>query len=120
MPRSARSSSTSRYERPNRRYHRSARVMTSGGNRYPAKAELCAGRGRGRRCDLMEGVSPKQCLDRQCNSASPGARDRAAAAPPWDFVLLLATDEYPHSDVRMRMWAPPSPCTPEVVLGHSP
>ncbi len=49
--------------------------MTSGGNRYPAKAELGAGRGRGRRCDLMEGVSPKQCLDHQCNSARrmPGA-----------------------------------------------
>src|SRR6266540_3168849 len=57
MPRSARSSFTSRYERPNRRYHRTARVMTSGGKRYPAKAELGAGRtGRCRR-DLIARVS---------------------------------------------------------------
>src|SRR6266508_2793848 len=57
MPRSARSSSTSRWERPNRRYQRTARVMTSGGKRYPAKAELGAGRTGGCRRDLIARVS---------------------------------------------------------------
>jgi len=35
-PRSASSSSTSRYDSPNRSYHRTATVTTSGGNRNPA------------------------------------------------------------------------------------
>src|SRR6266511_4832401 len=76
MPRSARSSSTSRYDRPNRRYQRTASVITSGGNRYPAKAELGAGLGRGRRRrrrrDLMVGVSLMRVLGAQCNSAHYG------------------------------------------------
>src|SRR6266545_7145271 len=75
MPRSARSSSTSRWDRPNRRYQRTASVITSGGNRYPAKAELGAGLGRGRRRrrrrDLMVGVSLMRVLGARCNSAVP-------------------------------------------------
>src|SRR6266511_353531 len=55
-PRSARSSSTSRKDRPNRRYQRTARVMTSGGKRYPAKADLGAGRTGGCRRDLIARV----------------------------------------------------------------
>jgi hypothetical protein len=37
---------------------RTARVMTSGGKRYPAKANLGAGRTGGRRRDLIARVSP--------------------------------------------------------------
>src|SRR6185295_771388 len=40
MPRSATSSSTSRYESPYRRYRRKARTMISAGNRNPMNAEL--------------------------------------------------------------------------------
>jgi hypothetical protein len=43
--------------KPNRRYQRTAKVMTSGGKRYPAKAELGAGRTGGRWRDLIELVS---------------------------------------------------------------
>src|SRR6266545_8138437 len=57
MPRSARSSSTSRYERPNRRYHRTARVMTSGGKRYPEKADRGTDRTGGCPRDLIARVS---------------------------------------------------------------
>ena len=38
-PRSANSSSKSRYDNPNRRYQRTANKMTSGGNRNPANAD---------------------------------------------------------------------------------
>jgi hypothetical protein len=44
MPRSAKSSSTSRYERWKRRYQRTATEITSGGKQKPRKA---TGRGRG-------------------------------------------------------------------------
>src|SRR6266536_5295275 len=40
MPRSASISSRSRYDSPYRRYQRTASVITSGGNRKPAKADL--------------------------------------------------------------------------------
>src|SRR6266536_955183 len=43
--------------------------MISGGNRYPAKAELGAGRGRRRGRDLMVGVSLMRVLGARCNSA---------------------------------------------------
>src|SRR5215207_4579151 len=49
IPRSASSSSTSRYDRPKRRYQRTVRTMTSGGKRKPAKADRVAGAGRRRR-----------------------------------------------------------------------
>jgi hypothetical protein len=54
--------------RPKRRYQRTARTMTSGGKRKPAKADRVAGAGRGRRV-LIPAVSP------------PG-RDRADATVP--------------------------------------
>src|ERR687895_634307 len=38
MPRSARSSSTSRYDNAKRRYQRTERTITSGGKQKPAKA----------------------------------------------------------------------------------
>src|SRR6266542_2621198 len=53
----ARARAASANSGPNRRYQRTARVMTSGGKRYPAKAEYGAGRtGRCRR-DLIARVS---------------------------------------------------------------
>src|SRR4051794_20636045 len=39
MPRSASSSSTSRQDRPSRRYQRTLTAITSRGNRYPAGAD---------------------------------------------------------------------------------
>src|SRR6266498_4509355 len=85
MPRSARSSSTSRYDRPNRRYQRTASVITSGGNRYPAKAELGAGRGRRRGRDLMVGVSLMRVLGARCNSARE-AVDRFTFDARWRYA----------------------------------
>ena len=41
-PRSASSSSTSRYDRPKRRYQRTASTITSDGKRKPANADLGA------------------------------------------------------------------------------
>src|SRR4051812_19464463 len=40
MPRSASNSSTSLYDRRYRRYHRTAKTITSGGNLKPAKPDL--------------------------------------------------------------------------------
>jgi hypothetical protein len=48
-PRSARSSSTSRNDRPKRRYQRTASTITSGGKQKPAKADRGTVAGRGRR-----------------------------------------------------------------------
>jgi hypothetical protein len=48
MPRSARSSSTSRKDRPKRRYQRTASTITSGGKQKPAKADRGTVAGRGR------------------------------------------------------------------------
>src|SRR6266545_4058433 len=105
-PRSARSSSTSRYERPNRRYHRTARAMTSGGNRYPAKAERGDGAGQRYRCGLIARVSLKQVGATNAtvpNGPSPtrsrprpspghegrigGQQARRSRAKPNDFLL---------------------------------
>src|SRR6266508_1047132 len=66
MPRSVSSSSTSRYDRPKRRYQRTAKTITSGGKRKPAKADRGAGAGRGR--VLMSAVSPLGHDPSQCNS----------------------------------------------------
>src|SRR6266540_5176765 len=68
-PRSTSSSSTSRYDRPKRRYQRTAMTMTSGGKRKPAKADRGAGTGRGRRV-LMPAVSPLGHGHSQRNSPS--------------------------------------------------
>src|SRR5215207_2210693 len=49
MPRSARSSSTSRYDNAKRRYQRTESTITSGGKQKPAKADRGTVAGRGRR-----------------------------------------------------------------------
>jgi hypothetical protein len=70
-PRSISSSSTSRYDSPQRNYQRTATTITSGGKRKPAKADRAAGAGRGRQ-DLMLGVLLFGCGHSQRNSALPG------------------------------------------------
>jgi RNA polymerase sigma factor (sigma-70 family) len=65
MPRSARSSSTSRYDKEYRRYQRTASMMTSGGNRKPAK--LDCGACTAGRC----GISPACPSQRSVNATEP-------------------------------------------------
>jgi hypothetical protein len=68
MPRSANSSSTSRYDGAKRRYQRTASTITSGGKQKPAKAERALGAGRGRRV-LMPAVWLLEGDHRERNSA---------------------------------------------------
>ena len=56
MPRSTSNSSTSRYDRPQHRYHRTATTMASAGNRKPANAEQDGASGRERE-DNFTGTS---------------------------------------------------------------
>src|SRR5215204_2141271 len=67
MPRSASSSSTSRYDSPKRRSQRTARTITSDGKQKPAKAD-CAMVGRGRR-GLMRQSACSGLTRGRCNSA---------------------------------------------------
>ncbi len=84
MPRSARSSSRSRYDSPYPRYQRTANMITSGGNRNPANPDTSWTVGWRRRC-LITARSPpehypstQQCLhdggDRSYRSPSPKVR----------------------------------------------
>src|SRR5512132_4265798 len=68
IPRSASNSSTSRYERPKRRYQRTASTITSGGKQKPAKADRAMGSGRTRRV-LMTPVWLLGSAHSRCNSA---------------------------------------------------
>jgi hypothetical protein len=72
MPRSARSSSTSRNDRPNRRYQRTASTITSDGKQKPAKADRGMVAGRGRRV-LMTTV----CLLRAARSPMESSTEHA-------------------------------------------
>ena len=56
---SAKSSSTSRYDRPNLRYQRTANMITSGGNRNPANAEGTTTGGRQRRRFMLDSVAAR-------------------------------------------------------------
>src|SRR5437764_7410765 len=67
-PRSASSSSTFRYDSPNRKYQRTARVMTSAGKRKPAKAEVGTGTDKRRR----RGTTPVSLV-----LGGPGQRNSA-------------------------------------------
>jgi hypothetical protein len=102
-PRSARSSSTSRQDSPQRRYQRTATVITSGGKRNPAKPDLGRDGGTRRRrisppcptCDPSTQQSPWACRpDAQfrrfvprggvgnCPGCSGQAAARCRRAPP--------------------------------------
>src|SRR5215212_8696301 len=74
-PRSARSSSTSRYASPKRRYHRTASRITSGGNRNPAN-DLETGRGDARRRFT---VPPSPTRARSANATDPGNKGARTA-----------------------------------------
>src|ERR1035441_9819821 len=92
MPRSARSSSRSRYDSPYRRYQRTAIRMTSGGNRKPANPEPgCWTGGRGRRRFIWPAWSTwslrtnrtaprKGCA--QCNSAEWSTWETVTSTQP--------------------------------------
>jgi hypothetical protein len=69
-PRSARSSSTSRQDSPQRRYQRTATVITSGGKRNPAKPDL--GRDGGTR---RRRISPPCPTCDPSTQQSPGSAD---------------------------------------------
>src|SRR6266511_425889 len=100
IPRSARSSSTSRYDRPKRRYQRTASTITSGGKRKPAKADRGTAVGRERRV-LMPTASLLRRGHSQCNSALPLRRpDRLAGLLARDARLgaqaaQLRADQHP-------------------------
>src|SRR5215216_5319309 len=67
-PRSASSSSTSRYDSAKRRYHRTASTIMSGGKQNPTNADRATGAGRDRRV-LMATVCSLWARSQQCNSA---------------------------------------------------
>jgi len=58
-PRSATSSSTSRYDKPYRRYQRTATTITSAGNLNPANADLGGSQKRGR----VDSFTDQACRD---------------------------------------------------------
>jgi hypothetical protein len=68
IPRSASSSSTSRYDSANRRYQRTASTITSEGKQKPANADRATAAERGRR-GLIPTVSLLRRGRRRCNSA---------------------------------------------------
>jgi hypothetical protein len=102
-PRSASSSSTSRYDNPNRRYQRTARTITSGGNRKPANDEHDAG---GRRVGL-----PKR-IDQRCQAAlnpyaTPrhllvAARGRGAEPASFRLTALVRSTPCPRTRTPRR------------------
>src|SRR4029453_12172033 len=88
--------STSRYDRPKRRYQRTASTIPSGGKRKPANADRVAGAGRGQR-DLMAAVSllnavttnataplaPHRPLRQQSGRVRPREAEGAGASDAW-------------------------------------
>src|SRR6266511_3862184 len=109
MPRSASSSTTSRKDSPNLRYQRTARVMTSGGNRYPAKADLETGQRQGCWTDLIAPVSVTEA--RTTNATVPAGH----VADPPRLPDLLGDRIQPHVRVGRAVeragaeGRPPSP-----------
>src|SRR5512132_520923 len=90
-PRSANSSSTSRKDRPKRRYQRTASTITSGGKQKPAKADRGTVAGRGRQglmttvCLLKARSQQMQQCRSECSSefsSLPRAADRVHLAQP--------------------------------------
>src|SRR6266545_700357 len=94
IPRSASSSSTARFERPKRRYQRTASTITSAGKRKPAKVDRGTGAGRERRV-LMAGVS------------LPGLRSERTQLP--DRAPGAARRRRPHQMPRGDVASPRSP-----------
>ena len=82
-PRSASSSSTSRWERPKRRCQRTASTITSGGKRKPENAD-CGIRGGRRRRGLIATVLPPRRVPRERNSPFRGATVFPIYAMPGD------------------------------------
>jgi hypothetical protein len=78
---------------PKRRYQWTARMMTSGGKRKPAKADRLAGAGRGRR-DLMPSVLPLERGHSECNSGSGAvAKETGATVRPAGDLPRLQADQ---------------------------
>src|SRR6266540_3877147 len=86
-PRSASSSSTSRYDSAKRRYQRTASTITSGGKQKPAKADRALAGERGRRVLMvtvcMRGTRSQQMQQRPLALPTPrqSSRGGRAAAP---------------------------------------
>src|SRR5215211_677073 len=92
-------SSTSRYDRPKRRYQRTASTITSGGKRKPAKADRGIEAGRGRR-GLMPTVSRLEGGHRERNSAvidytRAGASPEVATEGTPKLPMAATADERP-------------------------
>src|SRR4030095_16849777 len=102
MPRSARSSSTSRYDSAKRRHQRTARTITSGGKQKPANADRAMGAGQGRR-GLMGAV----CLLR---APSPQMQQRpfgvaaVSFATSYGALYAYVRDTGLYSDRLTRIW----------------
>src|SRR4029450_1211167 len=102
MARSARSSSTSRYDSAKRRYQRTARTITSGGKQKPANADRAMGAGQGRRV-LMAAV----CLLR---APSPQMQQRpfggagVSFATSYGALYAYVRDTGLYSDRLTRIW----------------
>src|SRR6266567_3197634 len=92
MPRSASSSSTSRYDKPYRRYQRTASIITSAGKRKPAKAEGTPTTGRRRRSRIIPPLSPISNSYRQRNRARPRAHVGHIASDGQDLPPLAQAD----------------------------
>src|SRR5215207_6979846 len=97
MPRSARSSSTSRYDNAKRRYQRTESTITSGGKQKPAKADRGTVAGRGRRvliapvCLVTAGATAPSGLPGRPAADGRAGRAHAPCGAPvvlesWDVV----------------------------------
>src|SRR5512133_3390822 len=103
MPRSASSSSTSRYDSAKRRYHRTASTITSGGKQNPTNADRATGAGRERRV-LMATVCPLWARPQQVQQC-PRNQMRAGLdlLPTWALEQKAAANRQVIAVMRQRL-----------------
>jgi hypothetical protein len=109
IPRSVSNSSISRYDRPKRRYQRTASTITSGGKRKPAKADRGTGAGSGR--VHMPAVSSAQARSRATQQSRSIAWPDGAVVDDATFLSFTAGKETSLDG---------APRTPAMEAGHRP
>jgi DNA-binding CsgD family transcriptional regulator len=96
-PRSASSSSRSRYDNPNRRYHRTASTITAGGNRTRKRRCFGLDRHTGPATLHPDTIAARHVIS-QCNSAIEAARRVSAGGTALDPEVVRALLARPSMD----------------------
>ena len=103
-PRSVSSSSTSRQDRPKRRYQRTARTMASDGNRKPENADRGGTTWRGRRILMAASLAARRWLTRTQQSLAGFGRSAGNSVSSFIVATMIGLLEIPRPGTNAYLW----------------